>query len=64
MNLLYKCISHHNKMANITETTWSWNKIFSGNLIQYIYITKMDLSQNSQKSHLVRFPVMVTHVHI
>jgi len=51
----YLHIRYDYKMAHISETTWSWKKIFSGNLIQYIYIPKMDLSQNTQKSHLAPF---------
>lgn len=54
---------HDYKNAYISETTWSWKIIFSGNLIQYIYIPKMDLSQNTQKSHLAPFSQSQSHIY-
>ena len=59
INLL---MGHQYVKAYISKTTQSRDKKFSGKLIQYIYISKMDLSENSQKSHLAPFFQSRSHI--
>ena len=59
INLL---MGHQYVKAYISKTTQSWDKKISGKLIQYIYISKMDLSENSQKSHLAPFFQSRSHI--
>ena len=55
-------MGHQYVKAYISKTTQSWDKKISGKLIQYIYISKMDLSENSQKSHLAPFFQSRSHI--